>query len=176
MDHSLRRVKQNPVFRKRFKIFSERRGLIRKLGKAGRLGQIKVFSAGMLPSLLFGCECNTPPLKILTQCRIGLVQVRGLALPGVAHQLALLALPPQCDPMEQVLEAALYRWHREIWLHTQHHPSHADRLSLHQLQIALSHGQEQATGLGWEQGPCFRSHQGHQGSGLGAAHGGLPQD
>ena len=53
VDHSLRKVKQNPVFRKRFKIFSERRGLIRKLGKAGRFGQAKVFSAGMLPSLLF---------------------------------------------------------------------------------------------------------------------------
>jgi hypothetical protein len=156
VDHSLRRVKQNPVFKKRFKLFAERKILIKKLGKAGRFGQIKVFSAGMLPSLLFGAECNTPPLKNLTQCRIGLVQVRGLALPGVAHQLALLALPPQCDPMEQVLEAALYRWHREVWLHTKQHPSHADRLSLHQLQLALSAGQELAKGLEWDlRGPVF---------------------
>ena len=156
VDHSLRRVKQNPVFRKRFKLFSERRGLIKNLGKAGRFGQINMFSAGMLPSLLFGCECNTPPLKVLTQCRIGLVQVRGLGLPGVAHQLALLALPPQCDPMEQVLEAALYRWHREVWLHTKQHPSHADRLTLHHLQTALSAGQEMAKGLEWEcRGPVF---------------------
>ena len=68
------------------------------------------------------------------------MQVRGLGLPGVFHQLALRALPPQCDPMEQVLEAALYRWHRGVWLHTKQHPSHADRLTLHQLQTALSAG------------------------------------
>ena len=65
VDHSLRRVKQNPVFRKWFKLFSERRGLIKKLGNAGRFGQIQMFSAGMLPSLLFGCECNTLHLRSL---------------------------------------------------------------------------------------------------------------
>ena len=61
VDHSLRRVKQNQVFKKRYKLFTARAGLIRKLCKAGRFGQIKVFSAGMLPSLLIGSECNTPP-------------------------------------------------------------------------------------------------------------------
>ncbi len=74
----------------------------------------------------------------------------------MAHQLGLLALPPQSDPTEKALEVALFKLHNEVWLHTQSHPSHGDNLSLMQLQKAMTAAQQAVSELEWqEQGPAF---------------------
>jgi hypothetical protein len=156
IDHALRKVKHKPVFQKRWKSFLVRKKLIQKLGRTGKLAKARVYTAGMLPSILYGAECNTPPLKVLTKCRNDLVKIHGLQVPGVAHQLALLALSPQSDPTQKALEAALFRWHKEVWLHTHKHGSHGDNLSLLQLQKAMSKGKAESTILEWgSQGPVF---------------------
>jgi len=138
VDHQLVAVRRKPVGAARKVKYEVRKKLLKHVGETGWKAKQKVHMAGLLPAILFGAELGVPHSRALTKLRADTVAVRGLRQAGVATDLALLALPPQLDPMCRVIEAIILRWHREVWYFGHPHISHPDVIHPGKLQEALT--------------------------------------
>jgi hypothetical protein len=104
-----------PVYKQRIKGVAAK---VRRLQRIAPKGAPRLFSAGIIPSALYGAEHFTIPPKDVAMLQRQAVKCSNIRPFGVPTTLGLLGLTTENDPSYRARSAPILRWAREIWLAT----------------------------------------------------------
>jgi len=141
VDHALTAAQTSrPVWRGRWTTAIARRrriAMIKRPFPTRRNGV--VFRCGVLPSLYYGAELETPPKAHLRKLRVWAMQAGGWPKTAAAS-MAPLWMAPKDDPICVFALRPLLRYHQEWW-DTKAHGAHPDNLTALDLTIAYEEAQ-----------------------------------
>ena len=104
-----------PIYKKRIRGVAAK---VRRLRAIAPEGAPRLFSAGIIPSALYGAEHFAVPAKDIAMLQKQAVRCSNVRPFGVPTTLGLLAIHTDNDPSFRARSAPLLRWAREIWLAT----------------------------------------------------------